>query len=163
MHSFSTLMRDNLDLISNMKQHDLEIEKYKFKVLQEQINPHFLYNALETLRLCMMMDRREDALQSLDSLSRFYRTALSKGRDTISIREELDMIKNYLTIENIGYNDAIRWNMDVEEECLDMPIPKFLLQPAGGEFHSPQQDRHRPERAANRHPDPAAGRQSGAW
>lgn len=129
MHSFSTLMRDNLDLISNMKQHDLEIEKYKFKVLQEQINPHFLYNALETLRLCMMMDRREDALQSLDSLSRFYRTALSKGRDTISIREELDMIKNYLTIENIGYNDAIRWNMDVEEECLDMPIPKFLLQP----------------------------------
>lgn len=129
MHSFSTLMRDNMNLISNMKQHDLEIEKYKFKVLQEQINPHFLYNALETLRLCMMMGRREDALQSLDSLSRFYRIALSKGRDTISIQEELDMITNYLTIENIGYNNAIQWNMDVDEECLDMPIPKFLLQP----------------------------------
>lgn len=129
MQSFSTLVRDNLDLISNMKQHDLEIEKYKFKVLQEQINPHFLYNALETLRLCMLMGRREDALSSLDSLSRFYRIALSKGRDTISIQEELDMIRNYLTLENVGYNGAIQWTMDVDEECLDMPIPKFLLQP----------------------------------
>lgn len=129
MSSFSALVRDNLALIRNMKQHDLEIEKYKFKVLQEQINPHFLYNALETLRLSMMMDRKEDALQSLEALSRFYRIALSKGRDTIRIREELAMIQNYLAIENIGYKGTIRWHMDVDEDCLDMPIPKFLLQP----------------------------------
>lgn len=129
MISFTTLIRDNLRLINDMKQHDLEIEKYKFKVLQEQINPHFLYNALETLRLCMMMDRRQDALKSLDSLSRFYRIALSKGRDTISVREEIDMIQNYLEIENIGYGGSILWSFDIDECCFDLPIPKFLLQP----------------------------------
>lgn len=129
MISFTTLIRDNLRLINDMKQHDLEIEKYKFKVLQEQINPHFLYNALETLRLCMMMDRRQDALKSLDALSRFYRIALSKGRDTISVREEIDMIQNYLEIENIGYGGSILWSLDIDDACFDLPIPKFLLQP----------------------------------
>lgn len=129
MGKFSSLVRDHLRLMDSVKQREMEIEKYKFKVLQEQINPHFLYNALETLRLCMILNRSEDALQSLDSLSRFYRTALSKGRDTLSIREELDMITNYLQIENIGYSGSILWTMNVEEECLDYPIPKFLLQP----------------------------------
>ena len=129
MDSFSRLVRDNLHMMNEAKQHDLEIEKYKFQVLQEQINPHFLYNALETLRLCLLMEDKEKALESLDSLSRFYRIALSKGRDTISIREELDMIRNYLSIESIGYKGAIQWRMDVDEECLDLPIPKFLLQP----------------------------------
>lgn len=129
MGKFSSLVRDHLRLMDSVKQREMEIEKYKFKVLQEQINPHFLYNALETLRLCMILNRSEDALQSLDSLSRFYRIALSKGRDTLSIREELDMITNYLQIENIGYSGSILWTMNVEEECLDYPIPKFLLQP----------------------------------
>lgn len=146
MGSFSTLIRDNLNLIDDRKQHELEIEKYKFKVLQEQINPHFLYNALETLRLCMIMDRKNDALRSLDALCKFYRIALSKGRDTISVREELDMICNYLEIENIGYNGAIRREMDVDEDCLDMPIPKFLLQPLveNSILHSNQMDSGKP-------------------
>lgn len=129
MGKFSSLIRDHLRVMDSVKQREMEIEKYKFKVLQEQINPHFLYNALETLRLCMILNRSDDALQSLDSLSRFYRIALSKGRDTLSIREELNMITNYLQIENIGYSGSISWTMDVDEECLDYPIPKFLLQP----------------------------------
>ena len=129
MGKFSNLVRDHLRLMDSVKQREMEIEKYKFKVLQEQINPHFLYNALETLRLCMILNRSDDALQSLDSLSHFYRIALSKGRDTLSIREELDMITNYLQIENIGYSGSILWTMNIDEECLDYPIPKFLLQP----------------------------------
>lgn len=129
MGKFSGLIRDHLRLTESVKQREMEIEKYKFKVLQEQINPHFLYNALETLRLCMILNRSDDALKSLDSLSRFYRLALSKGRDMLLIREELEMITNYLQIENIGYSGSVSWEMDVEKECLDYPIPKFLLQP----------------------------------
>lgn len=127
--SFSTLIRDNLRLLSRMKQRDLDIEKYKFQVLQEQINPHFLYNALETIRLCMSMNRREDAMHTLIALSKFYRIALSKGRDTIDISEELNMIRCYLEIENTGYEGRIRWDIQVDELCLPLSIPKFLLQP----------------------------------
>lgn len=127
--AFSTLIRDNLRLMEQQKQHEVDIARYKFQVLQEQINPHFLYNALETLRLCMVVGRREDAVHTLEALSRFYRIALSKGHDTISIREELRMIECYLEIENVGYDGRLRWEMLVEDLCGDMYIPKFLIQP----------------------------------
>lgn len=129
MASFSTLIRDNLQLIARMKQRDLDVEKYKFQVLQEQINPHFLYNALETVRLCMAMGRREQALCTLDALSRFYRIALSRGRDTITVAEEMDMIRCYLEIENVGYDGRLKWIIQVDPLCAELPIPKFLVQP----------------------------------
>lgn len=129
MTSFCALMQDNMRLIGEGNRHALEIERYKFKVLQEQINPHFLYNALETIRLCIMLNRKQDALNTLNALSRFYRIALSKGRDTITLREELEMVENYLNIENTGYDGMLRWTIDAGEECLDITIPKFLLQP----------------------------------
>ena len=129
MASFSALIRDNLQLISRMRLRDLDIAKYKFQVLQEQINPHFLYNALETLRLCMVAGRQEDALRVLDLLTRFYRIALSKGQDTITIQEELRMIQCYLDIENVGYEGRLDWSIQIDEMLYDLPIPKFLLQP----------------------------------
>lgn len=129
MASFSTLIRDNLQLIARMKQRDLDIEKYKFQVLQEQINPHFLYNALDTMRLCISMGQREQALSALDALSRFYRIALSKGRDTITVNEEMSMIRCYLEIENVGYDGRLKWVIQVDDACAELPIPKFLVQP----------------------------------
>jgi two-component system sensor histidine kinase YesM len=129
MASFSTLIRDNLQLISRMKQRDLDIEKYKFQVLQEQINPHFLYNALDTMRLCISMGQRQQALGALDALSNFYRIALSKGRDTITVGEEMRMIRCYLEIENIGYDGRLEWSIQVDSACEELPIPKFLVQP----------------------------------
>jgi sensor histidine kinase YesM len=129
MASFSALIRDNLQLISRMRLRDLDIAKYKFQVLQEQINPHFLYNALETLRLCMVAGRQKDALRVLDLLTRFYRIALSKGQDTITIQEELRMIQCYLDIENVGYEGRLDWSIQIDEMLNDLPIPKFLLQP----------------------------------
>lgn len=129
MASFSTLIRDNLQLMASMKQRDLDIEKYKFQVLQEQINPHFLYNALDTMRLCIFMGQRDQALSTLDALSHFYRIALSKGRDTITVGEEMNMIRYYLKIENVGYAGRLKWDIQVENGCDALPIPKFLVQP----------------------------------
>jgi sensor histidine kinase YesM len=129
MASFSALIRDNLQLIGRMRLRDLDIAKYKFQVLQEQINPHFLYNALETLRLCMVAGRQEDALRVLDLLTRFYRIALSKGQETITIQEELRMIQCYLEIENVGYEGRLDWAIRIDEVLNDLPIPKFMLQP----------------------------------
>jgi two-component system, sensor histidine kinase YesM len=129
MVSFSTLIRDNLQLINRMRLRDIDIVKYKFQVLQEQINPHFLYNALETLRLCMVADRQNDALCTLDLLTRFYRIALSKGQDTITIQTELQMVECYLEIENVGYEGRLKWTINIDELLHDLPIPKFLLQP----------------------------------
>lgn len=129
MSAFASLIRDNLKMIDGVRQRDLNIEKYKLQVLQEQINPHFLYNALDTLRLCMTLRRPDDALRTLDALTRFYRIALSKGRDTIAVSEEMDMICCYLEIENVGYGGRLKWNTQVEPGLGELPIPKFLIQP----------------------------------
>ena len=129
MMTFCKMVRDKLVLITEVNQHKLELERYKYKVLREEINPHFLYNALDTMRLCIIIGEREQATRALDALSRFYRIALSRGRDEITLAEELNMVTSYLELENIGYEGQIHWSFSVEPGLDDCLIPKFILQP----------------------------------
>lgn len=127
--SFGELFRKNMVLQHSVQDHLIEIEKSKFRILQEQINPHFLYNSLDTIRICMLMGKKETACHLITTLSQFYRISLSKGKDIISVKEELDMVTAYLQIEYIGYDERIQWNFSYPSEVLDYGIPKFTLQP----------------------------------
>ena len=129
MMTFCKLIRDNLILITEVNQHKLELERYKYKVLREEINPHFLYNALDTMRLCIVIGEREQATRALDALSRFYRIALSRGQDEITLAEELNMVTSYLELENIGYEGQIQWRFSIDPDLNDCLVPKFILQP----------------------------------
>ena len=127
--SFHDLFRKNILLNSAVQKHLLEIEHSKFIILQEQINPHFLYNSLDTIRICMLMDKKDTACRLITALSQFYRISLSKGRDIISLEDELNMISSYLQIEYIGYDEHITWKFSYTPDLLDCGIPKFTLQP----------------------------------
>ncbi len=127
--SFSNLLKKNAQLNHRIQAHELEIEKSKLTILQEQISPHFLYNSLDTIRICMLMDKKETAGRLIQSLSQFYRISLSKGQDIICIRDELEMISSYLQIEYEGYDGRIKWDICCEPHVAECGIPKFTLQP----------------------------------
>ena len=127
--TFSNLFKKNTQLNTAIRQHELEIEKSKFTILQEQINPHFLYNSLDTIRICMLMDKKETACRLIQSLSQFYRISLSKGKDIITIDQELRMIEAYLQIEQAGYDGKITWQISCSDRVSAFGIPKFTLQP----------------------------------
>ncbi len=127
--SFSNLLKKNAQLNHRIQAHELEIEKSKLTILQEQISPHFLYNSLDTIRICMLMDKKETAGRLIQSLSQFYRISLSKGQDIICIRDELEMISSYLQIEYEGYDGRIKWDICCKPHIAECGIPKFTLQP----------------------------------
>lgn len=126
---FYNLFEKNAQLNASIRNHEIEMEKSKFTILQEQINPHFLYNSLDTILICMLMDKKETACNLIKSLSHFYRISLSKGKDILSIKQELEMIESYLEIECVGYDEKIQWHINCEKAFSDAGIPKFTLQP----------------------------------
>ena len=103
---------------------DLEL-----KLLQAQINPHFLYNTLDNI-IWLAEDGRKDEVEDIaSSLSRFFRTTLSGGRDFIKIKEELDHIEAYLHIQRQRYRDILSFRLNVPEALSEYLIIKMTLQP----------------------------------
>jgi two-component system, sensor histidine kinase YesM len=97
--------------------------------LQSQINPHFLYNSLESICALSQLHRNEDAFRLGKALSLFYRGVLSNGRPVITIGEEVQTIRHYLIIQQMRYQEKLRYAIFVDEEILDQRIVKLSLQP----------------------------------
>lgn len=122
-----------LDRISNlMEQIYWEQKKkrqYELAALQSQINPHFLYNTLDSIRYLALVQRSEDIFNMITALAMFYRTVLSKGENIITVKEEIDNVSYYLTIQKIRYENKFTYSLDVDKEILDSHIVKLSLQP----------------------------------
>ena len=99
------------------------------KLLQAQINPHFLYNTLDTIVWLAEDKRNEEAVSMVTSLSDFFRTTLCQGRDYITVHEEKSHIESYLKIQQFRYQDIMDYEIEIEEQMRDFVIPKLLLQP----------------------------------
>jgi two-component system sensor histidine kinase YesM len=119
-------MQHNIDEIAEIKMRELNL---KFKLLQAQINPHFLYNTLSTIRWMAIDINAENISNALEELSKYYRVCLSKGQDVIPVRNELEQIKSYIYIQNIMLNNKIRFIFHVNKKALDYNTPKMILQP----------------------------------
>lgn len=101
----------------------------ELQLLQEQINPHFLYNTLDTI-MWLAIDHQDDkVVEMVAALSGFFRTSLSHGEDKISIREELEHVENYLKIQQLRYGDIMEYSIDVPDEIKKNDIVKITLQP----------------------------------
>jgi two-component system sensor histidine kinase YesM len=110
----------------------LEQENLRYmesKLLQAQINPHFLYNTLDTIIWLIEGDKNEEAIAIVVSLSDFFRIVVSKGRDFITIREEEIHIKSYLQIQQSRYKDILDYEINIPEELYSYQILKMTLQP----------------------------------
>lgn len=116
-------------LIDKVIKEQQTIKKAELRVVMEQIKPHFMYNTLDSISSLIMLNRTDEAYNSLVALSKFYRSSLSDGKLIITISKELDIIKNYLFIQNIRYNNLFEVEIDVDENIMDFKIPKLILQP----------------------------------
>lgn len=127
-HSFNNML-ERID--SLMKEVVLEHElkrKSDLKVLQSQINPHFLYNTLDSI-VWMIAGNNKNAIKMIEALSRFFRISLSKGQDLITLSDELEHVRNYLIIQGMRYQNKISFDIKVEESILNYKTLNIILQP----------------------------------
>lgn len=115
-----------MDKIYNEQRQLKEIE---FKALQAQINPHFLYNTLESIHWQALLGGNYDISTMVKALAGFYRISLSGGEDIIPLKSETEHVENYMTIQEIRYKDKMESYIDIPEEFYDVKIPKMTLQP----------------------------------
>ena len=116
-------------LMEKQIQDQKSLHRAELELLQAQINPHFLYNTLDSIAILAESDRGEDVVNMVTSLSTFFRNSLSKGEDIISLAAERTQVTSYLEIQQIRYSDILRYEIDIPDSLLDCRVPKLILQP----------------------------------
>ena len=105
------------------------MRKADLRLLQEQINPHFLYNTLDTIIWLVEADQPQQAVDMVVTLSDFFRLVLSKGKEHISIKEEEQHISSYLKIQEVRYHDILEYEINIDKVLYEYQILKMTLQP----------------------------------
>ena len=103
--------------------------KSEFDTLQSQINPHFLYNTLDIIVWMIENEKKQEAVKVVTALARFFRISLSKGKSIITVRDELEHIRNYLTIQQMRFKNKFIYEIEAGEEVMDLACLKLMLQP----------------------------------
>ena len=106
-----------------------QLRKAEFELLQAQINPHFLYNTLDAIVWSAEAGNQKQVIDMVGSLSDFFRTSLNKGKEIVTVREDLHHVRSYLEIQQIRYLDILSYEIHVPEELYDYKVPKITLQP----------------------------------
>lgn len=127
--SFNEMTKEIGLLVEDIKEKEKNIHLMETQLLQAQINPHFLYNTLDTIVWLAEDNRNEETVSMVTSLSDFFRTTLCQGRDYITVKEEESHIESYLKIQQFRYQDIMDYDIQISEEMYPYVIPKLLLQP----------------------------------
>lgn len=103
--------------------------KQEFDTLQSQINPHFLYNTLDIIVWMIENEQKAEAVKAVTALARFFRISLSKGKSIITVRDELEHVRNYLMIQHMRFKNKFTYKIETGEDVLDLASLKLMLQP----------------------------------
>ena len=117
------------DLLEQVTKEQVRLRKAEFELLQSQINPHFLYNTLDAIIWLAQAGEQKKVVSMVRSLSDFFRTSLNRGKDIISLKEEVLHVRSYLEIQQVRYQDILNYEIDVPEELGRYLIPKITIQP----------------------------------
>ncbi len=127
--SFNNMVSKIKELMDKIVQEQDDKRKKELEVLQSQINPHFLYNTLDSIIWLAESDKTEEAIMMITALSRFFRIGISSGRSIITVREELEHARNYLSIQKIRYKKRFEFEVIANEDLLSAMTLKLILQP----------------------------------
>lgn len=117
------------ELITHIREEQERQRKTELKLLQSQLNPHFLYNTLDTIVWLAEGKRHREVVEMITALSSFLRIGLNKGNDFISIKEEAEHVRSYLQIQHFRYEDIMDYELDFDEEIKSYTTLKLTLQP----------------------------------
>jgi len=127
--SFNIMIGKIRELLDAKIKEQENLKKAELRALQAQINPHFLYNTLDTIIWMAESKKTDQVIEIVTALSSFFRISLSKGKDWITIGEEIERTRSYLTIQKMRYRDIMDYEVKVDEAVLDNTILKLILQP----------------------------------
>lgn len=127
--SFAALLRETKNLLARIVEEQKNLKKAELTALQSQINPHFLYNTLDSAVWAAESNKNEEAVDLIASLSDFYRLSLRSGMDVIPFETEVNHVSCYLHIMQMRYQDILSYHVDVAPETLRARFPKIILQP----------------------------------
>ena len=127
--SFAHLVRKIQQLMATVRAEEVNLRKTELRALQAQINPHFLYNTLDSISWMCEQGKNKDAVVMVNALAQLFRISISKGHELIPIRSEVQHAKSYLQIQSVRYKDQFSYRFEVDESCLDYLCNKITLQP----------------------------------
>ncbi|MCY9449977.1 sensor histidine kinase [Bacillus haynesii] len=127
--SFNRLMMRIRELMSVTERQERQKREAELRALQAQINPHFLYNTLDTINWMARKKGAEEVSGLVQALSKLFRISLSKGKDIISLSDEFEHVENYLKIQKARYRDKLNYSIEMTGLCDDRLILKLVLQP----------------------------------
>ncbi|TDW26091.1 two-component system sensor histidine kinase YesM [Breznakia blatticola] len=127
--SFSKMVVIIRNLIKKAKDEEITLRKTEMKALESQINPHFLYNTLDSIQWMCEQGKMDEAVEMVGALAKLFRISINKGRQLIPIREEIEHAIHYLTIQKYRYRDQFTYDFDVDERALKYYTNKITIQP----------------------------------
>lgn len=127
--AFNEMLKRIRNLMEEVVNEQRDKRKNELAALQNQINPHFLYNTLDSIVWLAENNRNKDVVTTVVALARFFRISISRGKNFISVKDEISHIENYLTIQKIRYVDKFEYRMEIDESVYAYKVMKLILQP----------------------------------
>ena len=128
-NSYNAMLIEINQLIEELLQKEKTLRMAELDALQEQMKPHFLYNTLDMIRYMALENRTDEVYNMLETLGNFYRRFLSKGSTDLSLGEEIEIVKSYLTLQRTRVEDIFTDEYDIEEGLSSIRVPRLILQP----------------------------------
>ena len=124
------IMLDRIDqLMIAVKEEEQNVRRYELQALSSQINPHFLYNTLDTIVWMAEFNDSKRVVEVTKSLAKYFRLALNQGHEQISLKDEIDHVRQYLFIQKQRYGEKLQYEIKELKQYNDYKIPKLILQP----------------------------------
>lgn len=127
--SFEHMVLRIQELMTTVREEEINLRKTELKALQAQINPHFLYNTLDSIAWMCEQGRNADAVRMVHALARLFRISISRGHELIPIAKEIEHAESYLQIQMYRYKNQFTYDFDVDPDCLGYYCNKITLQP----------------------------------
>lgn len=128
-NSYNAMLIEINQLIEELLQKEKTLRMAELDALQEQMKPHFLYNTLDMIRYMALENRTDEVYNMLETLGNFYRRFLSKGSTDLSLGEEIEIVKSYLTLQRTRFEDIFTDEYEIEEGLSFIRVPRLILQP----------------------------------
>lgn len=126
-------LRQSMEIQQSLKEKELMMETHlkdaQLKYLQAQINPHFLFNTLNAGAQLAMMEGADRTYDYVQNVAEFFRYNVKKGNETVTVREEIELVDNYIYILNVRFSGEIHYEKEVDEKLLSVQMPGMILQP----------------------------------
>jgi len=127
--AYNKMLLNTESFVNEIKKQEKELRNSELNSLMYQINPHFLYNTLDTIYMLARISKEECTMKMIQALSKFLRISLSKGSDVISISDEIEHVKSYMDIQKIRNNDLFTYEIHCDENVSQCKVLKLILQP----------------------------------